>query len=137
MNYKNYSDFTNPNLSSIHNNRANLWNRYNRHAQEKRDQSVFNSCHHHCNGGAPPSFGGFGTPMFGGFGMPMTGSFGMGMPMFGSFGHGNQNVNVSIGPSKSYVAGNVLGQIGGLVKNNWTSISNFCVNAYNKIFHKA
>lgn len=126
MNVNNYGD---RNMPSIHNGRANIWNRYNEHAQMKRDQSVFNSCHHHCNGGAPPPIGGFGMPMFGGFGM--------GMPMFGSFGHGNQNVNVSIGPSKSYVAGNVLGQIGGLVKNNWTPISNFCVNAFNKIFHKA
>lgn len=100
------NNFGNRNMPSVHYGRANIWNRYNAHAQMKRDQSVFNSCH--CGYGAAP-------------------------PMFGGFGFGARNTNIEIGPSKSYVVGNVLGQIGGLVKNNWASISNWV----GKIFHKA
>lgn len=117
MNVNNFGD---RNLTSVHHGRTNIWNRYNAHAQAKRDSSVFNSCHDHCYGAAPP-------PMMGGFGMPM-----FGMPMFGGFGHGNQNVNVNIGPSKSYVVGNVFGQVGGLVQQNWTSISNFVGKLFNR-----
>ncbi len=128
----NVNNYSTRNMPSVHYGRTNIWNRYANHAQAARDASVFNNscgCHNHC---APPPMpmAGFGfSPFgFGGFGM---GGFGLGGIPFGG-GCGNTNVNVNLGPSNEYAAGNVIGMGIGLCTQYSQQIGGFFKNLFGK-----
>lgn len=53
--------------------------------------------------------------------------------VFNCGGPAVQSFSYSEGPSNSYLAGNVIGRCFSLVKDNWSSISNFATGAFNTI----
>lgn len=123
MNVNNYG---NRDVPSVHWGRQNIVTRYENHAMMRRNESLFNCCHH---GGGFPAFGNFGCFPQMGF-MPFGGfNFGS-FPTFGSWG--NNNITINTGPSNSMAAGYVVGQTANLGIRFAPQIGNFFKGLFGK-----
>ena len=105
VNFNNYSSRYTP---SVHTGRTNIWNRYEDNANNKRMAFIANSYQAPLlNFGAPP-------PRH-----PMG---------------GYTEVNIQNGPSKSWMQGNVIGQIAGFGVNLYQQYQPQITNFFHKIF---